>query len=90
MANDMIESHQMTVTCDVENLKVSHKDPYHITKFASYLSIIDGEKLAVKQGKVHDYLEMDLDYSEEGLVKVSMIKYTGKILISFPENIIGT
>ena len=48
MANDMIESHQMTVTCDVDNLKVSHKDPYQITNFASYLSIIDGEKLAVK------------------------------------------
>ena len=32
---------------------------------------------------------MELDYSEDGSVKVSMIKYTGKILISFPENIIG-
>ena len=89
VANDMIEIHQMMVTWNLDNLKVYHKDPYQITKFASYLSIIYGEKLTVKRGKVHDYPGMELDYSEEVSVKVSMIKYTGKILRSFPENIVG-
>ena len=37
--NAMIESHQMIVTWHVDNIKVSKKDPYQITKFASYLSI---------------------------------------------------
>ena len=60
----------MKVTWHVDDLKVSHKDPYQITKFASYLSIIYGKKLAVKRGKVHDYIGMELDYYEEGLVNI--------------------
>ena len=80
----------MTVTWHVDDLKVYHKDPYQITKFSSYISIIYGEKLTVKRGKVHDYLWMDLDYSDEGSVKVYMIKYTGKILRAFLENIVGS
>ena len=63
VANAMIESHQMMVTWHVDNIKVSNKDPYQITKFASYLSIIYREELTVKQGNVHNYLGMDLDCS---------------------------
>ena len=74
----------------VDDIKVSHKNTYQITKFSSYLSSIYGEKLTVKQGNVHDYLGMDLDFSEEVSVKVSMIKYTGKILRTLPENIVGS
>ena len=42
VANYMIKSNQMTVTWHVDNLKIYHKEPYHITKFDSYLSIIYG------------------------------------------------
>ena len=84
VANDVVESHQMTVRWHVDDLKVSHKDPYQITKFSSYLSRIYGKKLEVKTGKVHYYIGMGLDCSEEVSVKVSMIKYTCKILRSFP------
>ena len=31
--NDMVDGHQMTVTWHVDDLKVSHKDPYQIIKF---------------------------------------------------------
>ena len=72
----------------VEDFKVYHKDPYQITNVSNYLSIIYGEKLTVKIGKVHDYLGTDLDYYEEVSVKVYMIKYKGKILISSLENIV--
>ena len=65
----------MTVVWNVDGLKVSHKEPFEVTKFAQYLSIIYGEKLKVQRFKVHDYLGMDLDYSEPGVVKVSTIKY---------------
>ena len=80
----------MTVTWHVDDLKVCHKDTFHITKSYSYLSSIYGEKLIVKQGKVHDYLGTDIDYYEEGSVKVSMINYAGKILTAFPEKIVGS
>ena len=59
VADAMIESHQMMVTWHVDDIKASHKDPYQITKFASYLSITYGEKLKVKRGNVHEYLGMD-------------------------------
>ena len=71
--NAMIYGHQMTVAWHVNDLKVSHKDPFEITKFATYLSSIYGKKLSVKKDKVHDYLGMDLDYTEKGSVKVSMV-----------------
>jgi len=61
VTNAMINvGHQMTVTWHVNDLKVSHKDPFEITKFATYLSSIYGKKLSVKRGKVHDYLGKDL------------------------------
>merc|ERR1711933_326410 len=80
VANADINGHQMTVTWHVDDLKVSHKDPQEITKFADYLSGIYGEKLTVKRGKVHDYLGCDYDFSTAGAVKISMIKYTRKTL----------
>ena len=36
---------------------------------------------------MHDYLGMDLDYSLDGKVRVSMIKYADKVLKDFPEEI---
>ena len=33
---------------------------------------------------------MDLDYSSEGSVKAPITNYTGKILIAFPEHIVGS
>ena len=44
----------------------------------------------MKRGKVHDYLGMDLDYSEDGVLKVSMIKYLDKVLEEFTEDIQST
>jgi hypothetical protein len=51
----------------------------------AYLSQIYGNKMTVMRGDVHDYLGMDLDYSEKGKVKVSMIKYVKKIIHGFRE-----
>ena len=76
----------MTVMWHVDDLKVSHKDPAEITKFANYLAVIYGEKLTVHRGQVHDYLGMDLDYTTKGKVGVSMSKYVYKILEGFWRN----
>ena len=37
VANAMIDGYQITDTPHVDNLKISHNDPYHITKLSSYL-----------------------------------------------------
>jgi len=79
VANMEIEGFQLTVTWHVDDLKVSHIDPFQVTRFAEYLASIYGEKLTVNRGKVHDYLGMDLDFSTKGKVKIGQIKYTQKI-----------
>ena len=48
VANKTTNRKQMTVTWHVDDLKLSHKEPFQITKFASYLSSIYGVKLTVK------------------------------------------
>ena len=78
----------MTITCHVYDLKVSHNDASDITKFVMWLEGIYGKNLTFRMGKVHDYLVMDLDYSEKGSIKVSMIKYVDKFLMEFPEEIV--
>ena len=83
----MINGKQMTVTWHVNNLKVSHVDPFQNTKFTVYLASIYGNGLVVHRGQVHDYLGMDLNYTKDGIVQVSMIKYTSKILTKFPKPI---
>ena len=66
VAHKDINGHKMIVTWHVDDLKVSHKDPFEITRFAAWLSGIYGEDLTVHKGKVHDYFRMDLDYSTPG------------------------
>ena len=85
VANATINGKQMTITWHVDDLKVSHIDPFQITKFASYLASIYREGLVVHHGKVHDYLGMDLNFANEGVAQISMITYTTKVLTDFPE-----
>ena len=41
--------------------------------------------LMVNHNKIHDYLGINLDFSEDGNMKVSMIPYLLEILRDFPE-----
>ncbi len=75
----------MTVTWHVDDLKISHVDPFKITKFCQYLASIYDNGLVVHQGKVLDYLSMDLNFALEGFVQMSMITYASKVLLDFPE-----
>ena len=68
----------------MDDLKVSHKKAIEITKLAMYLDNIY-PRLKVNCGKIHDYLGMNLDFSEDGNVKVSMIPYLNIILRDFPD-----
>ena len=76
---------QLTVLWHVDDLKISCKDDFEITKLLCYLRSIYGNKIVAHQGKKHDYLGMDLDWSEPGIFKVSMIPYIDTIHQDFPE-----
>ena len=81
------EGYQMTVLWHVDDLKISCKDNVAITKLLVYLSGIYGDNIVVRRGKQHDYLGMDLDFSEDGIFKCSMIPYIDTIHEDFPEAI---
>ena len=46
--------------------------------------------MTVTRGKIHNYLGMDLYYSEKVMMKVSIIKYIDKILQEFLDEINST
>ena len=85
----MINDKHKMIVWHVDDLKVSNIDSFEITKFAEYLSIIYGG-LAVHRLKVHYYLVMDLHYSEQVTVKLSMINYPYSVLQEFPYHLVAT
>eukprot|EP00956_Cyclotella_meneghiniana_P038953 scaffold162906_cov46-Cyclotella_meneghiniana.AAC.1 len=87
VANKMVNGTQMTVVWHVDDLKVSHKSKDEIMKLVGYIKGKYGEGLTVHDGHVHDYLGVDHDYSEKGVVKMSMMKHIDKIFKDFPEDI---
>ena len=89
-AKKLVKGEAMKVVWHVDYIKVSYKYLFVVTNFAQYLSTIQGNKFKVHRGKIHDYLERDLDYSETGVVNILMIKYLQKVLDKFPEELRGT
>ena len=77
----------MTVTWHVDDPKVSHKDTFQFKKFTAYLSSTYEKISRFVVARCMTIWVLDLDYSEDGKVKISMIKYLQKILDYFPEEI---
>ncbi len=71
----------------VDDLEISHINPAINTQLIGSLAKIYQNKITVSHGKVHDYLGMDIDMSEQGVAGISMIKYPKKIFTDFPEEI---
>jgi hypothetical protein len=77
----------MTVTWHIDDLKTLHIDPFQVTKFAPYLATIYGNSLILHCGPIHDYLGIDLNFSQPGIAQISMINYTKEVLDNFPKAI---
>ena len=74
----------------VDNLKIACKDSFEVTKLLMYLIRIYRNKIVAHWGKKHNYLGMDLNFSEKGVFRVSMGPYINKIREDFPEEITST
>ena len=61
----------------VDDLKCSHKKKTVNDDFAKWLEKTYGQhgKVKVHQGKVHEYIGMKLDYSEEKNLKIDIRDY---------------
>ena len=79
VANSMVNGTQMTVIWHVDDLKISHAQHTEVTKMIGYLKRIYGE-LTISRGKKHEYLGMELDFSDSGKVKFTMNSYVDKVL----------
>ena len=86
VANKIVNGDQMTITWHVDDLKISHKSEWEISKIIKWLAKIYGD-IKVKRGKQHKYLGMTLDYRKPGQVRVWMKPYVDKIIKSFTEEI---
>ena len=89
VANKMIKGSQCTVVWHVDDLKISHKDPEVVTGVLTYLKQIYREDMRISRGTKHDYLGMQLDFSNKGYVDVTMVDYIKEVITDFPEEIQG-
>ena len=80
----------MTVCWYVDDLKVSHKEESAIVAFVLKICNIFGNGTKFNRGKVHKYVVMDTDWSQDGTPIISIIKYLQKTIDDFPEVIRST
>ena len=81
VANKIINGKQLTICWHVDDLFLGHKDPTVVTNFLNWLAKhydTNIKKLNVTQGPTHDYLSMNLDFSNKGEVRIDMIPYIKK------------
>jgi hypothetical protein len=92
VANRTVNDKQHTVRFHVDDVKSSHLDPQVNDEFLKWLNKMYGNYGEVKatRGKIHDYLGMTFDFSEEGKVKIDMIDYINSMVDDFPVKIEGT
>ena len=87
VANRMIRGHQHTVLFHVDDIKSSHVDSKVNDEFLAHLNKLYGKfgEMKASRGKVHRYLGMILDFSEDGKVSIDMREYVETMLDEFRE-----
>jgi hypothetical protein len=91
VANKEINGSQCTIVWHVDDLKISHVDPAVVSQIIDLLSAQFGKEspLTINRGKVHEYLGMTIDYTDDGKVKITMEDYIKSILNDLPEDMNG-
>ena len=85
VANCIVNGKQHTITWHVDDLKSSHVDPKVNDEFLKWLNKVYGSVGEVKgvRGHKHDYLAMDLNFSEKGVLQVDMRSYVKNMIKDF-------
>jgi hypothetical protein len=71
----------------VDDLEILCEDNFKLTKFSCYLGRIYGPKLNMCTGKRHDYIEVNMEFNDNGKLDVSMMSYLKKGIADFSEAI---
>ena len=87
VAQKLVDGKCQTVRFHIDDLMSSHVDPKVNDEFLKWLNDMYGGygKVKAMRGKIHDYLGMTFDFSEEGKVSVDMIDYMEAMVDDFPE-----
>ena len=91
VANKTIDGSQCTIVWHVDDLKISHKKSTVVDSIIASLKEEYGKvgELTVRRGKIHDYLGMKLDFSEEKRFTVDMEEYLEGMLDELPSDMDG-
>jgi hypothetical protein len=91
VANKEINGKQCTIIWHVDDLKLSHVEQDVLEDIAAKINEKYGKEtpVTVHRGKVHDYLGMTLDFSEDGKVIFTMIDYISTFWMKPPRNSVG-
>jgi hypothetical protein len=91
VANKIIDDKQCTILWHVDDIKISHADPKVVNGVLDQLQGRYGKEspLTVTRGKVHNYLGMTIDYSEDGKVHFTMFDYIMNMLVDLPADMDG-
>jgi hypothetical protein len=90
--NKIINGSQCTVGWHVDDLKLSHAQECVLDELIGLINAKYGSEdapVTVTKGKVHDYLGMTLDYSQEGKVAIRMDEYVAELLMGAPPEMEG-
>ena len=82
VANCMIDGHQCTVAWYVDDNKISHVDPAVVSSIIGKIEDKFG-KMTVTRGKVHDFLGMNITFTENKSVEIRMTEYVKEALADF-------
>ena len=91
VVNKDINGSQCTILWHVDDLKISHMDRDVVTSIIDMVGAEFGKEapLTISRGKVHVYLGMTIDFSNDGKVRFSMIGYLDEILNDLPPDMDG-
>jgi hypothetical protein len=82
--NKIADGHQLTVCWHVDDLLICHAKPDTVTRFLAWIAKhfnTSGKKLTPTRGPYHDYLGIDINFSDPDMVKFDMVPYFEKILM---------
>ena len=75
VVNKLVNGSQMTVRWYVDDLKISHIEDNAIIALCTWICRIFGDGTKIATGKLHEYLGMEMDWSQDTTMIISVIKY---------------
>ena len=88
VANRVVRGKQHTIRFHVDDVMSSHVDPKVNDEFLDWCNMKYGEhgKVKATRGKIHVFLGVTYDFSEEGFLKLRMEDYVNKMVSISPGN----